>query len=387
MNLIAKTLLGLESVLAKEIEAIGGSNIEILKRAVSFEGDMEVLYKANLQLRTALSILKPIFSFHAKHENHFYKKIKAYDWEQILGLKDTFAIRSTVHSEYYNHSMYMALKMKDGIADFFNEKYGKRPNVSKANPTFPLQLHINGSLCTVLMDSTGEALYKRGYRVQSVEAPINEILAAGLVFLSAWDQVSPLVDPMCGGGTIPIEAAMMQKNIPPNLKREEWPFQKWKEYDVRVWEKVKQTAIDGIKKDTPSNIYAFDKEMGSIRKAELNSQEIPYLDGSIQFGRKSFFKLKKPAENGVLIFNPPYDERMAVNEVEAFYKAIGDQMKQEFTNYQAWIISSNKSALKRLGLRAGKKIPLQNGKLECRFINYDLYSGSKKAKHQHVEEI
>lgn len=387
MILIAKTLLGLESVLAEEIKALGGSNVEILKRAVSFEGDIHLVYKANLQLRTALSILRPLFSFHAKHENHFYKKIKAFDWESVMGLRDTFAIRATVHSDYFNHSMFMALKMKDGIADYFYNKYDKRPNVSKYQPTYPLQLHINGSKCTVLLDSSGEALYKRGYRIQTVDAPMNEILAAGLIMLSSWEKDTPLVDPMCGGGTIAIEAAMIAKNVPPNLKREEWPFFKWKEYNELDYQKVRKNAIEAIDTDAATKIYAYDKDMSAVRKAEMNSHEIPYLKSAISFGRKSFFKLKKPEPSGTLLFNPPYDERMGVNEVEEFYKAIGDAMKQEFTDYQAWIISSNVSALKRLGLRAGKKHHLYNGKLECKFINYDLYSGSKRTKHQeHVEE-
>lgn len=303
-----------------------------------------------------------------------------------MSLRDTFAIRATVHSEFFNHSMFMALKMKDGIADYFYNKYDKRPDVKKSNPTFPLQLHINGSQCTVLLDSSGEALYKRGYRIQTVEAPMNEILAAGLIKLSGWDMETTLVDPMCGGGTIAIEAAMMSRNVPPNLKRDSWPFMQWKEYVEQEYLEVRKSAEERILLTANVQIFSYDKDMSAVRKADLNSKEIPQLNGAIEFGRKSFFKLKKPTESGLLLFNPPYDERMEVTEVEAFYQAIGDQMKQEFTNYQAWIITSNLKALKKLGLRAGKKHHLYNGKLECKFINYDLYSGSKKLKHQQIEE-
>lgn len=381
MQLIAKTLLGLENILAEEIKAIGGQNIAVLNRAVSFEGEMDMVYKSNLYLRTAISILTPIYSFHAKHENHFYKKVKEFNWEDIMGLKDTFAIKSTVNSEYFTHSHYISLKTKDAIVDQFYEKYDKRPDVNKYSPTYQLQLHITDSKCTILLDSSGDSLYKRGYRMQAVDAPMNEALAAGMILLSGWDKKSTFVDPMCGSGTLPIEAAMIAKNIPPQINRETFAFKNWKLFNEKDWKACKEEAIKNIK-DIEVDIYGFDKEMGAVRKAEINANGIPQIADVIKFQRKAFEKLQKPSEEGILIFNPPYDERMKLSEVDSFYAAMGDNLKTNFTGYQAWIISSNADAIKSIGLRTSKRIVLYNGKLECRFLNYDLYKGSKKTKHE-----
>ena len=385
MKLIAKTLLGLENILGEEIKAIGGQNIEVLNRAVSFEGEMDMVYKANLYLRTAISILTPIYSFHAKHENHFYKKIKDFNWEDIMGLKDTFVIKSTVNSEFFTHSHYISLKAKDAIVDQFYEKYDKRPDVNKYAPTYVIQLHITGSKCTVLLDSSGDSLYKRGYRMQAVDAPINEALAAGMILLSGWDKKSTFIDPMCGSGTLPIEAAMIAKNIPPQINRESFAFKNWKQYKEKDWLSVKEEAIKNIK-EVDVDIYGYDKEMGAVRKADINANGIPQIEGLIKFQRKAFEKLQKPNDEGILIFNPPYDERMKLSEVDDFYAHLGDQLKNNFTGYQAWIISSNADAIKSIGLRTSKRIVLYNGKLECRFLNYDLYKGSKKTKYKNVSE-
>lgn len=380
MRLIAKTLYGLEQILAKELEAIGGKNIEILKRAVAFEGDKRLMYRANLELRTALRILMPVTTFQARNEHQLYKHIQEMPWFDHLSLKDTFAIDGVCSSQYFNHSKYVALKSKDAIADKFRDKMGRRPNVNTISPSLRINVHIFEDNVNVSFDSSGDTLHKRAYRVQTMDAPINEVLAAGMIILSGWNADSDFIDPMCGSGTLPIEAAMIAKNVPPNYLRESFGFQKWKDYDAELWEDVRQNAMANIR-DFDYKIKGFDKSFKAVRLAESNAGDIEAIQDIIEFKRCAFEKLTPTSDRGVLVMNPPYDVRLEDANITELYGMIGDQLKQQWQGHQAWIISSNQDALKCIGLRPSKRLTLYNGALDCKYQRFDMYAGSKKQKH------
>jgi len=376
---IAKCPHGLEEILADELRSLGAPEAMLQKRAVAFKADKETLYKINLHSRLAIKILVPLFDFTAKHPEELYKKIKGFDWAQILTLGHTFAVQTTVHSTHFEHSQYVALKTKDAIVDQFYENVHKRPNVDVKEPDIKIHVHISDADCNVFLDASGDPLFKRGYRANTGVAPINEVLAAGMLALSGWDPSVPLVDPMCGSGTLVIEAAMIATNTPASILRDDFGFMNWSDFDEPLWNKVKQAGLDQMT-DSKAQIFAYDKELSMVRYAEQNAAVID-LVSAINFKRKDFMHLEPPAENGMIITNPPYDERIQIEDNEAFYKAIGDRFKQAFQGYSAWLISSNLSAIKRVGLRPSRKITLFNGKLECKFLKYELYSGSKKAKY------
>lgn len=378
MQIVAKTFQGLEEILAKELEALGASNINIVSRAVECEGDQRLLYRMNYELRTAVRVLVKFFSFKTKHENHLYKKIQEIDWSEHIALQDTFAIDATTYSKYLTHSKYLSLKVKDAIVDQLREKYdGQRPSIDLNAPTLRLQIHFNkDNQCTVLWDSSGQSLHKRGYRVASVLAPINEVLAAGLILLSGWKGDCPLIDPMCGSGTIPIEAAMYASQIPPQFKRKTFGFMTWKDFDAELWEDVRKTANAKIKM-TEVPILGFDRDVNAVKIAEENIDTIG-LDEVIEINWRDFLTLPPQKEKGVIIMNPPYDERLGEEDIEAFYRNIGDQLKKSFSGFDAWLISSNLEALKFIGLKPSRKIMLFNAALECRFQKYELYAGTKK---------
>ncbi|MFT4758635.1 MAG: putative N6-adenine-specific DNA methylase [Paraglaciecola sp.] len=385
MKIIAKTLQSLENVLAKEIEGIGGTNIQVLKRAVQFDGDLKVLYRANLELRTAVRVLVAFKEFRTKHENHLYGKIMEIDWAEHIGMEDTFAIDAVTKSAYLDHSKYLAHKIKDAIVDQFRNRFGERPNVDVRNPTLRLNVFLNhDNVCKLSFDTSGIPLHKRGYRLDSQEAPINEVLAAGMVLMSGWERDCDFVDPMCGSGTIPIEAALYAHNIAPNLNRQEFGFEKMKNFDAELWEEVKAEARARTS-DFKHNIYGFDRDFEAINIAESNAEQAG-LEGLITFKREQMEVLEPTSEKGIMVMNPPYDERLQVSDIIEFYSMIGDQLKQKFGGWAAWIISSNKEALKRVGLRSSRKIALMNGSLECKFHRFDMYAGSKKTKFQNKEE-
>lgn len=372
-NLVAKTHFGLENVLAEEIKGLGAENIQILNRAVSFTGNNELMYKANLHCRTALRILKPLYKFKAKNENAIYKGIKQFDWGTLFTYKDTLAIDSAVSSKSFTNSKYIALKSKDAIVDQFREKSGIRPSVELDNPTVRINVHITEDDCTVSLDSSGSSLHKRGYRGEINTAPLNEALAAGLVLLSGWDRNSNFIDPMCGSGTILIEAALYAYNIAPGLIRKNFGFMNWKDFDKELWEKLFQDAEKQITQfkhtlmgsDISSEFIGFAK--GNARLAKL--------EGKVTLMRKAFEDMEPPKGGGVMITNPPYGERLKQEDIEDFYKNIGDRLKKAYSGYDAWLLSSNKEAVKKIGLHPYKKIAIKNGPLDCRFLKYPMYAG------------
>ncbi|MBJ98618.1 THUMP domain-containing class I SAM-dependent RNA methyltransferase [Mesonia oceanica] len=375
--MIAKTLYGLESVLAKELRDLGAIDVKEGIRSVSFYGDKGFMYKCNLCLRTAIKILKPIKSFKVFSEEDLYKKIYSMDWNEYLSPKGTLAIDSTVHSQKFTHSKFIALKSKDAIVDYFRNTTGNRPNIDLKHPDLRVNIHIEHDKCSVALDSSNVALFKRGYRVATNLAPVNEVLAAGMLLLSGWDGRSNFLDPMCGSGTILAEAAMIACNIPPNLNIPEFGFEKWKDWDVDLFEKIEASALNKIR-GFEYKIMGSDVSPSVLRKAKENIRNAN-LDEFVSIEEEDFFASEKTTEGHLhMLFNPPYGERLELKNLEEFYSKIGDTLKQNYPGTQAWFIVSNMEAIKNVGLKPSRKIKLFNGKLESRLVKYEIYEGTKK---------
>ncbi|TBN06765.1 class I SAM-dependent RNA methyltransferase [Hyunsoonleella flava] len=378
-NMVAKTLFGFEDILEKELTQLGAMHVKKGVRVVEFVGDQGFMYKANLALRTAIKILKPIKSFRVHNEADLYEQIKKMPWEDYLKPTGSLAVDATIHSDLFKHSLFIAQKTKDAIVDRFRDNSGQRPNVDLKFPDLKINVRIARNECTVSLDSSGESLHKRGYKLATNIAPINEVLAAGLILLSGWDGQSDFMDPMCGSGTIPIEAAMIACNIPPNLMRKEFAFERWQDWDVDLFEKIEESLLKKTR-DFHHQIIGYDKAPSAVRKAQQNVENAQ-LDDFITIKHEDFFKTQKGGQNKLhMVFNPPYGERLNL-DMEAFYKSIGDTLKQNYPGTDAWFITSNLDALKHVGLRPSRKIQLYNAKLESRLVKYVMYEGSKKGKY------
>lgn len=379
-KMIAKTLYGFEPVLAKELMALGAMDVKEGTRNVSFVGDTGFMYKANLCLRTAIKILKPYQSFKIFSEDDLYKQIYDLPWENFMDVNDTLAIDATVHSDTFTHSKYISLKTKDAIVDRFRDKFGKRPDVDLDFPTLRLNIHIEKNFCNVSFDSSGQSLHKRGYKTATNIAPINEVLAAGMLLLSGWDGQCDFMDPMCGSGTILIEAAMIACNIPPNLNRKEFAFERWKDWDEDLFEKIEASVLKKMR-EFHFKIKGYDTSPSAVHKA-IDNIENANLSEFIKVERQDFFASQKEGERHLhMLFNPPYGERLEI-DMPKFYKEIGDTLKQSYPGTDAWFITSNLEAIKHVGLRPSRKIKLYNGALESKLLKYQIYQGSKKAKFQ-----
>ena len=381
--MIAKTFYGFEDILAKELLQLGASNVVKGIRSVSFEGDDGFMYKANLSLRTAIRILKPLVSFKARNERELYQKVYALDWESVFSPKNTLAITSSLKSDRFTHSLFIAQKVKDAVVDKFRDHSGVRPSVDKDNPDVRIHIHIQDMQCHLSLDSSGDSLHMRGYRKATNIAPLNEVLAAGLLLLSGWRGQSDFLDPMCGSGTILVEAAMIACNIPPNINRTGFAFQKWQDYQPELFDIIYQSSLKKIK-DFHFNIQGFDKAPSAVVKAEQNIRNAN-LSEYVKVERKNFFESQKTSERHLhILFNPPYGERLSIDYQE-FYKNIGDTLKRHYPGSESWFITSNLEALKHVGLRPTRKIKVYNARLESRLVQYNIYEGSKKAKHQSIE--
>ena len=371
------TFFGLEEVLEKELHQLGGKDIVPFKRGVSVVGDLGFLYKINLCLHTALKVIIPIVKFEANNEQELYDNIKLIEWERFISNTDTIMIEGVTNSEIFTHSLFVSQKVKDGIVDRFREKTGSRPDVDLIHPAFKVYVHIFKNEVSLHLDSSGDPLYKRGYRSDINEAPMKEVLAAGLVKLSGWEKHLQLIDGMCGAGTIAIEAALWANNIPPGYYRNEFGFMKWQNFDETLYETIYESSINKIKNE-PVEIIANDIDNPTLKKAITNTKHAK-VDDVVSCINQSFFDITPTRKGGVIILNPPYGERMPVTEIEKLYKEIGDKLKKDFKGFSAWIISSSPEAIKSIGLRPSRRIHLFNGSLECRFLKFDLYDGSKKA--------
>jgi len=375
-KMVAKTLFGFEELLAKELTQLGAQSVKIGVRHVSFVGDKGFMYKANMGIRTAIKILKPISTFKVINETELYNKINALPWENYLKSDGTLAVGATLNGDTFTHSQYVALKTKDAIVDRFRDQTGERPNVDLRFPDLKIDIHIDRHFCTVSLDSSGESLHKRGYKIATNIAPINEVLAAGLVMLSGWDGQSDFMDPMCGSGTVLVEAAMIACNIPPNLMRNEFGFERWEDWDVDLFEKIEESLLSKTR-DFHHKIMGFDKSPSAVEKA-IQNVENSKLDDFIYIKHEDFFKTQKGGDAHLhMVFNPPYGERLDI-DMESFYGSIGSTLKHKYPGTNAWMISSNMEALKHIGLRPSRKIKLFNAKLEAKFVKYEMYEGTKK---------
>jgi putative N6-adenine-specific DNA methylase len=383
-RMVAKTLFGFEEVLAKELRNLGGGNVVEGVRNVSFDGDVGFMYKANLCLRTAIKIIKPIHSFSVRNENELYRKIFAFDWREYLSVDRTFSIDTTVNSENFTHSLYVSQKVKDAIVDKFRDTDGKRPDVDVKHPDLRINIHIQKEHCNVSLDSSGRSLHQRGYRTATNIAPINEVLAAGLLLLSGWDGQCDFLDPMCGSGTLLTEAAMIACNIPANINRKEFAFEKWDDFDQELFEKILESSLKKTR-EFHHKIVGYDKAPSAVRKA-IDNIENANLTEYITIERKNFFDTEKFTDNHLhMVFNPPYGERLSL-DMENFYGSIGDTLKQKYPGTDAWFITSNLEAIKYVGLKTSRKIKVFNSHLESRLVKYIMYEGSKKAKFQNKSE-
>lgn len=372
---LAKTLQGLENVLAQELTEIGATDVQIARRAVSFKGTLATLYKANLHARTALRILRPIAQFKARSADDIYAAVRKLPIEKWMSKEQSFIIETTLYSPIITNSRYATYKAKDAIVDFFNEKYGKRPSISVTNPDIYFNLHISDTDCTLSLDSSGEPLFKRGYRVAQTEAPINEVLAAGMLLLAGWKGQSDFADPMCGSGTIAIEAALIALNIPPGIFRSSFAFEKWKDFDADLFDSIYND--DSHEREFRHKIYASDLSRKALAVAEANIKNAGVAK-YIHLQQADFAELELPVSSLLLVTNPPYGERLSKFDVEKLYSTIGSTLKHRFAGSTAWIISSSREGFDKIGLKAEEKIHLINGSLPCDFRKYTLFSGKHK---------
>ena len=376
--MLAKTMFGLEEILAEELRKLGAQNVKPMNRAVSFKGDKGFMYKANLNLRTALRVLKPIAHFQAHDEKELYKELCKIDWTEIFDLEATFATHATTHSEVFTHSKYASLVMKDAIADTFRKKFDKRPDVDPEMPDVSINLHIAKHTCTVSLDSSGESLHKRGYKSDAVIAPMNEVLAAGLILLSDWNRIANFHDPMCGSGTLLIEAALIAHNIPANIFRDKFGFEGWKDFDEELWEMIKEVSLEK-EAHYYGKITGSDNFQKAVRISRENIDNALLYD-NIKVTKADFFETE--VEPGTFVmFNPPYGERIDLG-VNDFYEKVGTTLKHKYEGCGIWIISSDIENMKFIGLRPSRKIKVMNGKLDCSFRKFEVYEGSKKTKNQ-----
>jgi putative N6-adenine-specific DNA methylase len=383
-KMIAKTFFGFEEILANELQQLGAQDVEIGTRAVSFKGDKGFMYKANLSLRTALKILKPIYYFRTTNDQNLYKGIQGIDWSKYLNANQTFVIDTTIHSDNFKHSQFVSQKAKDAIVDQFRDKFGQRPSVDKDFPDVRINIHIDRDQCSVALDTSGASLHHRGYRTATNIAPINEVLAAGMLLLSGWDGSSDFLDPMCGSGTLLAEAAMIACNIPANINRKEFAFEKWNDWDNDLFDQI----IDALMKRTKEfhhTIVGYDKAPSAVQKAKDNIVNAN-LDEYVTISQANFFDTQKENAGPLhMVFNPPYGERLDI-DLERFYRELGDTLKNNYPNTNAWFITANLEALKFVGLRPSRKIKLFNGSLEARLVKYEMYEGSKRTKFQTNED-
>ena len=358
--------------MSDEIRNIGGKNVVPGRRVVYYEGDQEVLYKSNYLLRTALRILKEIEVFSFKDVDQFYLKCKNVEWIKYFKANQSFYISSTVvNSMDFRNSMFASLKVKDAIADYFRDKTGQRPNVNTEDPDISINVHIQQNTCTLSLDSSGESLHKRGYRIKQGEAPLSEVLAAGMILLSGWNGSTDFVDPMCGSGTLPVEAAMIAQNIPAGKFRKNYSFQNWDDYNAELFKTVTESAP---KKEFNKRIFASDISGSNLLNAQTNARRALVFN-KINFQVSDIKDLLLPVKKATIIINPPYGERLKMNNLNELYELIGERLKHAFPGNSAWILSASPDSMKNIGLKPSKKFSLYNGSLECKFNNYQLFSG------------
>jgi putative N6-adenine-specific DNA methylase len=374
--MVAKTLQGLEDVLADELTALGAEGVQPGRRMVAFRGDRALMYKANFSCRTALRILKPIRHFKADDAEKVYEEVKKIEWKQYFSVDKTFAVDAVVYSETFNHSKFVAYRTKDAIVDYFNEQCGQRPSVRVNHPDMYIHIHISHHDCTVSIDSSGESLHKRGYRIEQTEAPLNEVLAAGMILKTGWRGESHFVDPMCGSGTLLIEAAMIALNIPPGIYRKEYAFERWPDFDRELFEEINRD--ESAEREFHFKCFGSDISPAAVEMAGKNSKNAG-LSHYIELRTLPFQQFSEAPKPGILVTNPPYGERISIDDIIGLYGMIGERLKHVFTGYQAWILSNKDECFDKIGLRPKLKFKLMNGQLDCEYRCYELFEGKNKA--------
>ena len=374
-ELIAKTFMGLEPVLAQELTQLGANNVQIGRRMVSFTGNKEMMYRANFQLHTAIRILKPIAHFKAKSAEDMYNEVKKIDWSKYIEKGKTFSVDSVVYSEEFRNSRFVTYKVKDAIVDQFRENTGTRPNISVSNPDIRLNIHVAEDDATLSLDSSGESLHRRGYRQESVEAPLNEVLAAGMILMTGWKGDTDFIDPMCGSGTLLIEAALIARNMSPGIFRKEFAFEKWPDFDQELFDKIYND--DSEEREFTHHIYGYDIDIKAVNTASLNVRAAGFSK-DITVSQADFKDFKKPEEKSIMITNPPYGERISTPNLLGTYKMIGERLKHAFMGNEAWILSYREECFEQIGLKPSIKIPVYNGSLECEFRKYSIFDGKMK---------
>ncbi|MCK5126106.1 MAG: hypothetical protein KAR42_07605 [candidate division Zixibacteria bacterium] len=384
-KMLAKTLSGLEDLLAAELRSLGASDVKAMNRSAEFFGDKKMLYKANMHCRLATRILKQVKTFNATSSDELYHHVSQIKWDKLMRLSQTFAIDAVINYSEFNNSMFVAQKVKDAIADWFRAKYDKRPSVDIKRPNVRINIHIRAKKATLSLDSSGEALSKRGYRTEAGTAPLGEVLAAGIIELTRWDRASSFIDSMCGSGTFVIEAAQMARNMAPGLTRKGFGFMGWRDYDESILRDLVEEAQAAIKPNLDFKIVGSDIEPARIKEAMANAKRAR-VGKDIEFVCKSFEKQEPPPAPGVMVINPPYGERMVITRIDEFYTMIGDTLKQNYEGYNAFVLTSNLDSIKHVGLRTSQRVKLFNGPLECRLLKFEMYKGSRKEKYRNPEE-
>jgi len=384
-KIIAKTFQGLEEVLAKELINLGANNVEIGRRMVAFTGDKEMLYKANFCTRTAVKVLKPIKEFKAKDADEVYEEAKKIDWEKYMDVKSTFLVDSVIFSENFRHSKFVAYRVKDAIADYWREKSGgDRPNVVISNPDLRVNVHIAEDEVTISLDSSGESLHQRGYKTATVQAPLNEVLAAGLIMLTGWDGECDLIDPFCGSGTILIEAALIAQNVYPGVFRKEYAFEKWKDFDADLFDRIYND--DSQEREFDHKIYGYDINRQVVQIATDNVLNAGVKD-IVSVEQRDFYEFEQPLDKAIMITNPPYGDRITTDDIFDLYETIGKNLKRNFVGNDAWIISHHEELFDKIGFRPSTKYALFNGSLECEFRKYQIFDGKLKERREEGLDI
>lgn len=373
--MIAKTFMGLENILAQELSELGANNVEKGRRMVAFTGDKEMMYRANFSLRTAIRILKPIKHFRAKSADQVYDEIKKIDWSEYIGEGKTFTVDSVVYSDEFSNSRFVTYKVKDAIVDQFRERIGKRPNISVADPDVRLNIHIAEDRATVSLDSSGESLHRRGYRQETVEAPLNEVLAAGMIMMTGWKGETDFIDPMCGSGTLPIEAALIARNIAPGVFRKQYAFEKWEDFDADLFDQIYND--DSRERDFEHHVYGYDVDFKAVNMSLVNVKAAG-LAADITIEQQDFKDFKGHDGKAIIVTNPPYGERISTPNLLETYRMIGERLKHAFKEGDAWILSYKEECFQQIGLKPSLKVPLYNGSLECEFRKYSIFDGKLK---------
>ena len=371
-RMIAKTLQALEPVLAQELEALGATDIEQGRRMVSFTGDKKVLYRANYRLRTALRILLPIASFRANDPDELYRQLKRLDWSEWMQAGDTFAFDTVVYSETFTHSKYVGYRAKDALVDFFTERGEKRPMVRLDNPDRLFHIHISHDEVTLALDSSGESLHKRGWRAAQTEAPLSEVLAAGILLLAGWQGETDFIDPMCGSGTLLIEAALIARGIAPGSFRKSFAFQRWADYDPALFADVEAECRE--LKPFEHHIYGSDSSIEAVKVARHNVRTAGLAD-LITVSHRAMQDCPAPEAPALIVTNPPYGERLRLRDGEELYRMIGERLKHNYAGSTAWILAYKLEHFDKIGLRHSDRIKMLNGSLECELRAYTLFAG------------